>query len=93
VTELTGKDGGPIQTQAVPSPMPPLEVATAIEALVRKAEARLNITPGKRASVAQRVEQIVAHTTGRGEPMSSEMYRALHVAAKAAKAAKEAAGE
>jgi len=82
--EVSGPDGGPIETTDVPPPLPPKEVALAVAELVRKVEAQLGISPG-RASLETRMEDILA--TGHMPP---DLYAAMFQSRKAANAVKGA---
>jgi len=74
--ELSGPDGGPIETDAGASlPLPRSEVASAVVALLAEVERELGLPPAKGSSAKARAQRIVSS----GGLMPPALYAALHV--------------
>ncbi|MBX9649701.1 MAG: hypothetical protein K2X57_21895 [Xanthobacteraceae bacterium] len=69
--EISGPDGGPIETTEHAPPLPPKEVALAVAELVGKVEVQLGLSPG-RAGLETRMKNILA--TGHMPP---DLYAAM----------------
>jgi hypothetical protein len=70
--EVSGPDGRPLESRALPPPLVPKEVAVAVRRLIANAEAAAGLPPGK-GDDAQRLRAVLSS----GAPIHPDLYEVL----------------